>query len=116
MLFYELVALIRWDNFQVLFYVLNITRRGVVSVLVIKGKNVVDIGTDELGHNLDMFGGLVVELEIILVLKDHSEAVSKSLGASAEVDAQVHRLNNSWQLVLEFCNTLEDFVALLFAD
>lgn len=63
-----------------------------------------------------MLRRLVVGLEGDLVLEDHGEAVGEALGAGGKVDAEVNRLDDSWELFLEVGDSLEDVVGLVLGD
>ena len=90
-------------------------RAGVVFDIIVKGQEILNVGTDDIHDGIDVLGGLVVGLEGGTILEEHGEAVGEALGAGREVDSEVDRLDDG-ELVLQVSDLLEDVLGLLLRD
>lgn len=92
------------------------TRARIVLNLIVECNDVVNVRTDDIRDKTNVLRRLVVGLEGGLVLEDHGEAVGEALRAGGKVEAEVNRLDDSWELFLEVGDSLEEVVALGLGD
>ena len=91
------------------------TMNRVVLDIIIKGQDLLRVGTNIGRDGMNMFGGLVISLQRSAVLEDHGKSMSVSLGSGREVDSQVDRLDDGEER-LELGNPLEDILGLSLSD